>query len=60
MLFFALFLAGYFLGVFTALAVFPPNTTELEEQEKNVLRPILSLEEKYRFGDGDVAAQVLN
>lgn len=41
MVFFALFTLGYFAGVFTALVVFPPQTTELEEQEKDALQPIL-------------------
>ena len=43
MLFFALFTLGYFFGVFTVLAVFPPRTKEIEEQEKDALEPILSI-----------------
>lgn len=41
MLFFGLFTAGYFLGVFTVLAVFPPQVKEIQEQEKDALKPIL-------------------
>lgn len=33
MLLWAIFTLGYFLGVFTALAVFPPWVKEIEEQE---------------------------
>ena len=44
MLFFAFFTLGYFAGVFTALVMFPPRTTELEMQEKDALQPILDLE----------------
>ncbi len=43
MLLFAIFTLGYFAGVFTALFVFPPNTTELEEQEVDALRPIIDM-----------------
>ncbi len=41
MLFFAIFTLGYFAGVLTALAVFPPRVKEIEEQEVDALRPIL-------------------
>lgn len=41
MLYFAFFTLGYFGGVFTALLVFPPRTTELEMQERDALQPIL-------------------
>lgn len=40
MLFFALFTIGYFLGVFTALAIFPPQVREIEEQERDARTPI--------------------
>ncbi len=43
MLFFAIFTLGYFAGVITALAVFPPGVREIEEQEKDALQPILDL-----------------
>lgn len=46
MLLFAIFTLGYFAGVFTALLVFPPRTTELEEQEIDALKPILEAEGK--------------
>ncbi len=49
MLFFAFFTLGYFAGVFTALVVFPPRTTELEMQEKDALQPILDLEKEKEF-----------
>ncbi len=41
MLYFAFLTLGYFAGVFTALLVFPPKTTELEMQERDALQPIL-------------------
>ena len=34
MLYFAMLTVGYLLGVFTALAVFPPRVKEIEEQER--------------------------
>ena len=43
MLFFALFTVGYFFGVFTALAIFPPRMKEIEEQERDALEPILNI-----------------
>lgn len=43
MLFFALFTLGYFVGVFTVLAIFPPQVKEIEEQEKDALRPVLDV-----------------
>jgi|WetSurSiteA1Bulk_404760.scaffolds.fasta_scaffold25801_2 hypothetical protein len=46
MIYFAIFTAGYFVGVFTFLAIFPPRTKEIEEQEKNALDPILRVEEE--------------
>lgn len=46
MLVFAVFTLGYFAGVFTVLLIFPPNVTELEEQEKDALQPILDLQNK--------------
>jgi len=49
MLFFAFFTLGYFAGVFTALVMFPPRTTELEMQEKDALQPILDLEKEKEF-----------
>jgi hypothetical protein len=45
MLYFAVFTVGYFLGVFTFLAIFPPSVKEIEEQEKDALQPILSVSE---------------
>lgn len=41
MLIFAIFTLGYFAGVFTALAVFPPKVSEIEEQEADALKPLL-------------------
>ena len=41
MLIFAIFTLGYFVGVMTALAVFPPRVKEIEEQEVDALAPIL-------------------
>lgn len=48
MLFFAVFTLGYFAGVVTALAIFSPNVSELEEQEKDALQPILDLDKEKR------------
>ncbi len=45
MLYFAVFTVGYFLGVFTFLAVFPPAVREIEEQEKDARQPVLSISE---------------
>lgn len=50
MLFFALFTAGYLFGVFTALAIFPPRVKEIEEQEKDALLPLKSLDEESNLG----------
>ena len=44
MLYFAVFTAGYFAGVFTFLAIFPPRMKEIEEQERDALQPILDAE----------------
>ena len=44
MLLFTLFTLGYFAGVFTALAMFPPRTKEIEMQEFNTQKPILDTE----------------
>ena len=41
MLIFAIFTLGYFAGVITALAVFPPRVKEIEEQEFDALKPII-------------------
>jgi len=41
MLTFAIFTLGYFAGVITALAVFPPRVKEIEEQEFDALKPII-------------------
>jgi len=46
MLFFAMFTLGYFFGVFSALAIFPPRVREIEEQEKDALTSIIELENK--------------
>lgn len=43
MLFFALFTVGYFFGVFTVLLIFPPQVKEIEEQERDALKPISQL-----------------
>ena len=48
MLIFAIFTLGYFAGVFTALLVFPPRTTELEQQEIDALQPIVEVKEERR------------
>ena len=45
MLIWALFTLGYFLGVFTALAIFPPWVKEIEEQEKDALKPLQNISE---------------
>lgn len=50
MLLFALFTLGYFAGVVTALAIFPPRTNELREQELDAASPIY----KIKANDGDV------
>ncbi|MEK7113100.1 MAG: hypothetical protein AAB875_07360 [Patescibacteria group bacterium] len=55
MLLFAVFTLGYFAGVFTALAIFPPRTLEISEQEKDALEPILkakTIEEGNVFAPG--------
>ncbi len=49
MIFFAVFSLGYFAGVFTALLVFPPRVTELEEQEFDALKPILEIEKEKKL-----------
>ena len=41
MLIFAIFTLGYFAGVITALAVFPPRVKEIEEQEFDALKQII-------------------
>ena len=46
MLFFAIFTIGYFAGVLTALAVFPPRVKEIEEQEVDALGPVLDIEDE--------------
>lgn len=43
MLFFALFTLGYFVGVITALFVFPPRTNELIQQEEDALEPLFGV-----------------
>ncbi|MFC1624965.1 hypothetical protein ACFL15_01165 [Patescibacteria group bacterium] len=49
MIYFALFTLGYFSGVITFLFAFPPKVKEIEEQEKDALRPILkAYEEKHK------------
>ena len=52
MVYFALLTLGYFLGVFTALYIFPPKTNELREQEKDALKPILGLDEEEKIATG--------
>ena len=54
MLIFAIFTLGYFAGVFTALLVFPPRTTELEEQEIDAVKPILEVENNRRAAQIDL------
>jgi len=44
MIYWAVFSLGYFLGVFSALALFPPRVKEIEEQEKDAARPVLELQ----------------
>jgi len=46
MLIFAIFTIGFFIGVFITLWIFPPNTSEIREQEIDALQPILDLEKK--------------
>ena len=43
MLFFALFTIGYFAGVLTVLAIFPPGVKEIQEQEEDALGPVLNM-----------------
>ena len=52
MIYFALLTLGYFLGVFTALYIFPPKTNELREQERDSLEPILGLDEQEKITAG--------
>lgn len=52
MLYFALLTLGYFLGVFTAMVIFPPKTNELREQEKDALSPILDLDKEEKIATG--------
>ncbi|AKM83290.1 MAG: hypothetical protein UR17_C0001G0502 [Candidatus Woesebacteria bacterium GW2011_GWF1_31_35] len=56
MIYFALLTLGYFLGVFTAMVIFPPKTNELREQEKDALTPILNLEEEEKVASGLVGS----
>ena len=46
MLYFSLFIAGYFVGVITFLAIFPPQVKEIEEQEADTFTPILSMDQQ--------------
>lgn len=57
MLFFALFTIGYFAGVLTALAIFPPQVKEIQEQEKDVLGPVLNISEHIEIEQGDTFKQ---
>lgn len=50
MLLFAIFTLGYFGGVFTFLLIFPPKVKEIEEQEKDALKPILEMEKEKAKG----------
>lgn len=56
MIYFALLTLGYFLGVFTALVIFPPKTNELMEQEKDALTSILDLDEEEKVATGLVGS----
>ncbi|MDO8340746.1 MAG: hypothetical protein Q7T59_02125 [Candidatus Woesebacteria bacterium] len=56
MIYFALLTLGYFLGVFTAMVIFPPKTNELREQEKDALTPILNLGEEEKVASGLVGS----
>jgi hypothetical protein len=43
MLIFAFLTLGYFAGVVTALAIFPPRVKEIEMQEKDAAGPVNDL-----------------
>ena len=54
MLYFALFVLGYFVGVVTCLYIFPPNTKEIKEQEIDALQPILDMDREARLKGEEV------
>ena len=54
MLYFALFVLGYFVGVVACLYIFPPNTKEIQEQEIDALQPILDMEREERLKEEEV------
>jgi len=54
MLFFALFTAGFTVGVLMALWIFPPNVKEIEEQEVNALEPILETKQERVSVEGEI------
>ena len=58
MLFFAVFTIGYFLGVFTFLAIFPPAVREIEEQEKDARQPILSISEESKLEQPAINSEI--
>jgi hypothetical protein len=47
MIIFAMFTIGFFAGVFLTLVVFPPNSSELKEQEMDAKTPILRMEKGF-------------
>ena len=52
MLIFTIFTLGYFAGVVTALAVFPPRVKEIEEQEFDALQPVLEIKARALSNSG--------
>lgn len=54
MLIFALFTSGYFLGVVTALLIFPPQAKEIAQQEEDALGPVLGLS---RVGEAEASVE---
>lgn len=57
MIYFALFTLGYFSGVITFLFVFPPKVKEIEEQEKDALKPVLKI---YKEGQKEVSKKLFS
>jgi hypothetical protein len=45
------------VGVFTALAIFPPRVTEIQEQEKDALEPILNISQDNKVDQKSIYEQ---
>lgn len=58
MIFFAVFTIGYFVGVVSALAIFPPRDREILEQEKDSLGPILDAKEQAETDLGQIEPEL--